>query len=169
MRRASRGLWVYICIIILFMAVFSAMNRNAQSTDTYTYQQFKNDVKNEKIEEVVIAQNEEVPTGILRVTTTDGERKQVYVSDVNDVQEYLDKEGETDLYTLRNVPGESFISAVLPNIIMIIILIVFFVMMTRGAGGGGANGKMMNFGKSGATMTTGENVKERKRKVRRKT
>ena len=159
MRRASRGLWVYICIIILFMAVFSAMNRNSQSADTYTYQQFKNDVKNEKIEEVVIAQNEEVPTGILRVTTTDGERKQVYVSDVNDVQEYLDKEGETNLYTLRNVPGESFVSAVLPNIIMIIILVVFFVMMTRGAGGGGANGKMMNFGKSGATMTTGENVK----------
>ena len=104
-----------------------------------------------------VDQNEEVPTGSLKVTLTDGQEMTLYVSNVNDAQKYLDREGVT--YAVKDVPGENIWADILPSIILIVIMIVFFAMMSNSANaGGGANSKMMNFGKSRASMTNGENV-----------
>ena len=156
--RRSRGLWIYICLILIVLAIIPSLSgRWGSSNSTYSYSQFQEDVQDKKVSSVEVDQNEEVPTGSLKVTLTDGQEMTLYVSNVNDAQKYLDREGVT--YAVKDVPGENIWADILPSIILIVIMIVFFAMMSNSANaGGGANSKMMNFGKSRASMTNGENV-----------
>lgn len=164
MKRASRGLWIYVFLVVIIMILYATFTGHwSRSSSDYTYRQFKSDVQNERVESVDIEQNNEVPTGVLHVKLKNGDTTTVAVSDVDKVEDYLDDQGQSSIYTLRDVPGESVWGTLIPNVIMIVILIVFFVMLTRQSAGaaGGSNSRMMNFGKSRATMTTGENMKVR--------
>ena len=102
-----------------------------------------------KIARADIYQNSQVPTGRLEVTLTDGSRQQLNVSDVNTAQTELSEAGVTTY--LHDVEQTSiFMTSILPTLIMAVVVIFLFMMMNRQAGGG--NNKMMNFGKSRATM-----------------
>ena len=158
MGNRTRSLWIYICLVLVIMAVFSSMSsRWGMSGNNYSYTDFKKDVSEKQINDVEIIQNKEVPTGTVRVTRSDGQRVSLYVSDVNEIQDTLEQNNIA--YTVDDVPGENIFLSILPSIIMIIVMIVFFMMMSNAqAGGGGGGNRMMNFGKSRAQMTTGENV-----------
>ena len=81
---------------------------------------------------------------------TDGSVDRVNVSDVNEAVKYLDEQG-INCY-IHDVPQESiFLNNVLPMLLMVVVVMVMFMMMNRQAASGGGN-KMMNFGKSRATM-----------------
>lgn len=158
MQQRPRGLWIYICVILILLALIPTfIGRWGMRNSSYSYSQFKSDVQEKQVSEVVVEQNEEVPTGELRVTLKSGDTMHLYVSDVNDAQEYLERENVT--YSVNDVPGEGVWSTILPMIIMIIFMFIFFGMMANTASSvGGGNSKVMNFGKSRAQMTTGENV-----------
>ena len=104
----------------------------------------------------MIRQNEEVPTGNLTIVLNDGSREQMSVSDVKEIESMLKKANFED-YTLKDVPGENVWIQLLPTLLMAGVLI-FFIMSMSAQSGGGSNSKMMNFGKSRAKMTMGENV-----------
>ena len=103
--------------------------------------------------EVVIHQNAQVPTGQVVILLQSGNQESFYVSDVTEVEALLRQSNVP--YRDTNVPQESkFTSLVLPLISVGIMIVLLFVILGRASGGGGSNGKMMNFGKSRARMST---------------
>ena len=158
MKRSFRGLGFYIVIIVLIILVWQAFSSGNLSTNNCTRAEFEENLSGGNIQNVVIQQNREVPTGVVTVTLADGGREQMNVSDVSEIEQLLEKYKFTD-YTLRDVPRENILVSLLPTILMVIVLVFFFMMMSGQASGGGSGSKMMNFGKSRAKMTMGENVK----------
>ena len=107
----------------------------------------------------MIHQNREVPTGYVTANIVSDGQRTVYVTDVKEAEELLEKYDIDP--TIRNVPKDSsMIGTVLPVVLTGAILIFFFMMMNRQmSGGGGSNAKMMNFGKSRARMSTPDDKK----------
>ena len=118
--------------------------------------EFQQELDSDQVKSIVIRQNEEVPTGNLTIVLNDGSREQMSVSDVKEIESMLKKANFED-YTLKDVPGENVWIQLLPTLLMAGVLI-FFIMSMSAQSGGGSNSKMMNFGKSRAKMTMGENV-----------
>ena len=160
MRRSPiRTFFVYFILLLLIWGIISAVF-SSTDTSTYTYEEFKEALEEETVASVAISQNSEVPTGNVTVTLSDGSQETFSVSDVNEFQDYLDAEGFT-AYSVGDVPGTNWMVYILPAIIegLVIFLILMIVMNAQASANNGSNNKMMNFGKSRAKMTTGENVK----------
>ena len=148
------GMWLYLVILIIAAcAVFSLRGARSDERTQYSYQQLTEDIEDDNINNIIIQQNEQVPTGKLTVTlksSSDGADRVMYVSDVNAIQELLNSNGVS--YQMRDVKVEtSWLSILLPCAMSLIVVIFLFFMMTRQASGG-SNAKMMNFGKSRAKM-----------------
>ena len=146
----SGGIGLYAMIGLLILFVYLAISKMGSGNNSYSYEQFLNDVDSGAVTSVVIRQNSEVPTGVLLVEKGDKNyAKTLYVSDVNDVQTLLRQEGIS--YTLKDVTRQSiWLTTIIPFGICLLV-ILFFVMMTNRQAGGG-NSKMMNFGKSRAKL-----------------
>lgn len=157
-RRAS-GMIIYaLFVAVVLFILYSSMGK---STTDYNMAQFRKAVKNENVSSVSISQNQEVPTGVVTIKLSNGEQATLYVSDVNDFQDELE---ELDIaYSLSDIPHDSWISELLPMLIVLgAVFILFMIMMNaQGSAGGGANAKMMNFGKSRAKMTNKEDIHTR--------
>ena len=150
-KKAGGGLSFLIVIGILIVWYVVAMYVNDKGSD-YLYSEFLNDISNNKVAEVFVAQNKEIPTGYLEVKFKSGTTKFLYVNDVNQAIEDINEAKVT--YILGDVERDNvFLTIVLP--IMLSVIVVFFLFMLLNAnaagGGGGGNSKLMNFGKSRAT------------------
>ena len=157
--RGLSGATLLVCVILLFAALWFT-NQIDQRDKQITYQDFESLVENEQVSDVTIIQNRDVPTGRLEITVVGAqegdEAKQVYVSDVNEVQDYLDEYDVT--YSLRDVPQENwFMTNIFPTLLILAAFFLFFYMMNRQ--NGGANAKAMSFGKSRARMSTEQDKK----------
>ncbi|MCI8282364.1 MAG: ATP-dependent zinc metalloprotease FtsH [Lachnospiraceae bacterium] len=126
----------------------------------YTEVALTQDLEDGNLGNVQIYPNREVPSGEVRVALKDGGEKKMFTADVNQVVEILKEHGFGN-YQMAEVPEENWLLSILPMLLMFGIVFIFYIVMTShaqaGSGGGGA--KMMNFGKSRAKMTTGENKK----------
>ena len=153
-RAGGMGLYLIILLIGIF-ALLTFRNTKSENQVQYTYQQMLQDIENDNINNVIIQQNEQVPTGKLIITlktSADGSAKTLYVSNVNSIQELLNSNSVS--YQIRDVEKENtWISALVPSIITVALVVFLFVMLTRQSSGG-SNAKMMNFGKSRAKMIT---------------
>ena len=156
MKRNFRGLGIYVFIFLIIVFVWRAFGSNGLNTNTCTMTEFQQELDSDQVKSIVIRQNEEVPTGNLMIVLNDGSREQMSVSDVKEIESMLKKANFED-YTLKDVPGENVWIQLLPTLLMAGVLI-FFIMSMSAQSGGGSNSKMMNFGKSRAKMTMGENV-----------
>ena len=156
MKRNFRGLGIYVFIFLIIVFVWRAFGSNGLNTNTCTMTEFQQELDSDQVKTIVIRQNEEVPTGNLTIVLNDGSREQMSVSDVKEIESML-KEANFEDYTLKDVPGENVWIQILPTLLMAGVLI-FFIMSMSAQSGGGSNSKMMNFGKSRAKMTMGENV-----------
>ncbi|WP_395019523.1 AAA family ATPase, partial [Robinsoniella peoriensis] len=119
--------------------------------ETYSLQEYSTALDSGNVVKVEIHQNSQVPTGQLYVYLKDGTTKKLNVSDVKESQAQLaEKNVPTVLF---DIPKESmFMTTIFPVLLMGVMMIFLFSMMNRQASGG--NNKMMNFGKSRATLTT---------------
>ena len=146
------GFFVAMAAIIL-IAMISIDFMSGWTEENYTYTQFKDDLSNHKIQSVVVGQNEQVPTGEIRVTMKDSKKHSFYAPDVNVVIEKLDDAHFTNV-VVSDVETTPWYLEILPYAIGFVLIFILFTMMTSQAqGGGGGNAKMMNFGKSRARMT----------------
>ena len=135
-----------IAIVLLLLYAFRG---GWSDNQTITYQEYSEELEGGKITRVDIYQNSQVPTGSLTLTLTDGSKQTLNVSDVTAAQTELNASDVTTY--LHDVEQTSiFMTSILPTLIMAVVVIFLFMMMNRQAGGG--NNKMMNFGKSRATM-----------------
>lgn len=146
------GFFVVLAVIVLVAALssdfLSGMNR-----ENYTYTQFKKDIREKKVNHVVVEQNEQVPTGEVVVVFKDKKQQSFYTPDVNTVLAYLDAEEYTNVQT-SDVKTTPWYLTMLPYLLGFVLIFFLFSMMTSQSGGGGGNAKMMNFGKSRARMTS---------------
>mgnify|MGYP000850184943 FL=1 len=151
-----RSSWLFILLLFgmfAWMLYTSGGRQNELSS-----QQFQEVLEQNEIMAAEIKQNEQAPTGVIRMMLNDGNYYEVNVPDVRSAQELLDEKGVD--YVTRDVPRVNYwISLALPVIMMVgTVLVLVFMMNMRAAGGGGANAKMMNFGKSRARMTHTSNI-----------
>lgn len=157
--RGLSGITLLVFVALLFAALWFT-NQIDQRDKQISYQQFEQLVEKKEVADITIVQNKNIPTGRLEVTLTTAQEgedaKIVYVSDVNEVEKYLD-EHEVD-YLLRDVPQDNwFMTSVFPTLLILAAFFLFFYMMNRQ--NGGANAKAMSFGKSRARMSTEQDKK----------
>ncbi len=153
------GIGFYLMLVVVIAAIYMFATGDTSEGNKYNYASFIEDVNSNKIEEVVIRQNSEVPTGTLIIAIKNEKKAQrLYVSDINEVQQILRDKGIE--YKLRDVERQSiWLTVILPVGLCLLVIAVFFFMSSRQAGGGGANAKMMNFGKSRAKLMDGSTNK----------
>ena len=142
-------------VALIFLAIFNG--RGGTATEDYTMKAFSKDLSKGTVEKVVVSQNEEVPTGDLKVTLKNEEDTRIlHVTDVNEAVKLLEDE-KVD-YLVEDVSSDGWISTVIIGLgitaLMTIILIFF---MNRN---GNSNAKAMSFGKSRAIRAD-----EKKQKV----
>ena len=149
------GFTLLAFVIFLFTSLWLT-NQFDEKDNQLTWTEFENVVLSDDVNEIMISQNKTVPTGQVRIEIEeeegDTEVKYLYVSDVNEVQEYL-KEHHVK-YALEDVPEDSwFATNLLPTLLMLLGAGLLFSMLSK-QNGGGANAKAMNFGKSRAKMSS---------------
>ena len=146
----------YVFFLMLAIVFLLSMSTSIwTSDDAYTKGVLMQDLEAGKVTGASVQPNEETPTGSVSVYFANGERKLLYVTDVNEIQEILETY-EIDPI-VKDVPQESWFSAYIMPILMIIIVGIFFIyVMNSQNNGGGSNSKMMNFGKSRARLSKGD-------------
>nr|WP_202018855.1 ATP-dependent zinc metalloprotease FtsH [Blautia wexlerae] len=150
---------MYLVLLVALVAGYFYLNNQVVSQSSYTQKQLEQALEDNRVVDATIQQNREVPTGAVIVDTTDSGQKKVYVTDVNQAIELLNKYN-VDV-TTQNVPGDNiFLTTLLPVLLTGALVIFLIMMMNRQmSGGGGSNAKMMNFGKSRARMSSPDDKK----------
>ncbi len=156
MKRNRFGFFMYIALMVLIVGIW--YTSASTSVSNKTMEQFVADVKNDKVANAVIDQNQQVPTGTVNVTLKAGDVYKIYVSDVTKAESILSEYKVS--YMLNDVPQDSWMQNLLPMILVVAVVFILFMMLMSGraGGGGGANSKMMNFGKSRATMISSDKI-----------
>ena len=146
----------FIIFVVLVLGILWYMGRVQQQGQEITYAVFEEAIEDNLVDEVYISQNKTAPTGVVAISMKEsGDVKRVYVSDVNEVQDFL-KENKYP-YRLGNIKEDSWVmTAVLPALIVVVGIFLLFMLMNRQGGG---NAKAMNFGKSRARMSGPEDKK----------
>ena len=161
MNKQPSRIGLYLVLIIALVAGYFYLNNQVVSQSNYTQKQLEQALEDNKVVDATIQQNREVPTGSVIVDTTDSGQKKVYVTDVNQAIELLNKY-DIDI-TTQDVPGDNvFLTTLLPVLLTGALVIFLIMMMNRqmAGGGGGGNAKMMNFGKSRARMSSPDDNKK---------
>ncbi len=160
-RKELRNFSFYAALVGIVIIVWMALDTRKIVDNPYTLTDFQNALNAGEIVYIEIEQNREIPTGILNIRLHNSVVKELYVSDVNDIQDMLDKKGFHNYY-LEDVPPESWLMNLLPLLIVLTAMFILFIIMSNQAaganGGGGAGGtRMLNFGRSRARLSTNDN------------
>ena len=160
MRQQSTFRGFGFVLLMLILIAMAAMLPHQGAADKITHQELVTLLSEDHagIAQVTINQNPQVPTGEVIINMADGTEKQMYVTDVNEVEQLLRQSG-IDSYNVTNVPQENILLPVaLPILLSTVVVVIIIMVMNRSAGGGGANARMMNFGKSRARMSRDNKV-----------
>ena len=156
MNRQRGGGATIISFVIIILIVLWLMSRFQAGAQEMTFMEFQEALHGDLVEHVIINQNRTVPTGVVRLTLTEGQDRRVNVSDVNEVRVML-RAYDID-YRMGNVPEENWLTTlILPIVIAMVCVLLLFMLLSRQ--NGGANAKAMNFGKSRARMAGEKDVK----------
>lgn len=145
----------YFLILGLILLMMYVNNYNTQE-EAYTNGNLVTDLAAGNVSSVTVQPNEQTPTGSARVVLKGGVVKTIYVTDVNDLQNTLASYGVDPV--VNDVPREGWFAEYGMPILLALGAGMFILYLMNGpAGGGGGNAKMMNFGKSRAKMSHGDN------------
>lgn len=153
-RQGFNLMFFLILAVIFFMMFYEGMKRTDNS---YTRGALLTDLEEGKVVTATVQPNQEAPTGSVKLLLQGGEYKTIYVTDVNEIQEVLRSYGIDPI--VKDIPRESWLSAYGLPLLLAVGVGLFLMYILNMQNGGGANAKMMNFGKSRAKMSTGENNK----------
>lgn len=161
-RRLSIG--PYVGFLLIMAVLLWLLFTPGKTVETANMKQFRDDVSEQNVDSVDIKQNSEIPTGsaTVHLKSEDQSDYLLYLSDVNDFQDFLDEEDIS--YNIKDIPKDSWLKILVPVVLLALMIVGLFVVimnMQASAGGGGTNAKMMNFGKSRAKMTRQEDMKIR--------
>ena len=155
MKNVLKGSIFYVIIAIIVVLGINYIRGNLVENTGVTYSQFQKYVAQNKVSGVEVRQNSQGVTGELTVHLKDGEYRTLDVSDVTKAEDLLDQKNISYKVTVEK--ESVFMTTVLPMLLICVIFMVFFTIGSRQATGG--NARMMNFGKSRATLTMPDNSK----------
>ena len=152
----NRGVHSYFLMIVLLMIVLFAMNFRKFQDNDYTQTQLLTDMENEVVREIYITPNSEAPTGYATIVF-DGSSKKLYATDIRQLEELVRAHGYEPI--IEDIQREGWFSTyVMPLLLVLVVCFFFFMMMNaQHNANSGSTGKMMNFGKSRAKMSLGDN------------
>lgn len=155
-QQTFRG-FVFLIMMLVLLAFAFKFTSTAGAGDRLTYQEFLQVLDTEKVEEAVISQNPQAPTGTVTLTLEGDRIARQNVSDVKEAEQLL-RDRNID-YAVEGVPQENtMLTVVMPFLLSIVVVIVIITVMNRGAAGNGANARMMNFGRSRARLSRDSKV-----------
>ena len=155
MKNVLKGSIFYVIIAIIVVLGINYIRGNLVENTGVSYSQFQKYVAQNKVSGVEVRQNSQGVTGELTVHLKDGEYRTLDVSDVTKAEDLLEQKNISYKVTVEK--ESVFMTTVLPMLLICVIFMVFFTMGSRQATGG--NARMMNFGKSRATLTMPDNSK----------
>ena len=157
MGKNNKGFNLSFFVILGIMLLMMYMNGANTQGETYTGGALAADLAAGNVSSVSIQPNQETPTGSARILLKGGEAKILYVTDVNELQDTLEGYGIDPM--VRDVPKEGWFATYgMPLLLGVgAIFLVMYITNMQAGGGGGGNAKMMNFGKSRAKMSHGDN------------
>ncbi|MDE7017944.1 MAG: cell division protein FtsH, partial [Lachnospiraceae bacterium] len=156
MNKNNRSFYLYFIVIIglLFFTVWIGTLRVQGSG--YTRGEFESQLKEGNVARINICPNKETPTGSVEITLRSGEERILHVTDISEIEQIIRGYGFDP--TVEDVPEESwFLNSVFPILLVTIVCVFFFVMINSQNSASGSGGKMMNFGKSRAKLSIGDN------------
>ena len=138
--RGLSGATLLTFVVFLFVMLWFT-NQLDQKEEEITWKEFEEISTGKNVEKIVITQNKNVPTGRVELTIKDKfdeERvKYLYVSDVNEVQDYF-KEKELE-YEMPDVREDGwFVTIVMPVLLTLLGVMLLFAFMNRQSGGANA-------------------------------
>ena len=154
MRQNSRGFnsyFIFIILLLMGVALLTSMNG---SEEAYTKEQFIADMEADRVSEVVVRPNSEVPTGYLAVELRSGAERKLYVTDIGEAEALVRDHGFDPVG--KDVPREGWVLTTLVPMLIVLAVGIFLFMMINAQNAAGGNGKMMNFGKSRARLSMGD-------------
>ncbi len=101
----NRGRFNYFMFFILLLGVAAIVAAFSKIDDNYTRQQFIRDVEQDKVQEVEMHPNAEVPTGYLKVTFKSGAERKLFVSDIVEAEALVRSYGFDP--TVKMFPGKA--------------------------------------------------------------
>lgn len=156
--KKARGIngFTFLFFVLFLFAALWITNQFEQKENEITWKAFQQLVVDGDYREYIITQNKTVPTGKvgIMIEEEDGTEveKYAYVSDVNEVQDFLDEKGID--YELKDVPKDSVLGSMIVDLLLMLAVVFVVLAMMNRQNGGGANSKAMNFGKSRARLST---------------
>ncbi len=153
MRRKGNGIYVLTLLVAMMLFYYFTLSSGIGQSP-YSEKQFYKDLKADKVTSIVIAQNEEVPTGEVRVQIGE-ESYRFQSSDVNKVQERIEETNKDVPVQLNGISHSSNWVEIFTNVALIGVMVFMMMMMLRQNGGGG---KMNDFGKSRARLATQDDI-----------
>lgn len=152
--KSTRSFNLTMIVIVLLVGIMIWFSMQSEVDDNYTMGDFRTQLENGSILAVEIRPNSQVPTGTLHITIKNEPVKKLYVSNVEDVQQLLEQYNIDPV--VHDVPKENtFVTQLLPIIMIVVVMVLMFSMINAQNASNSGGGKMMNFGKSRARMTTG--------------
>lgn len=145
-----------VILVIAFGASY-LMDGLTSNAEQGNYVEFVRELESGAVEAVVLEQHAEVPTGIVYYQLKSGQEKSFYVPDVNKIWDLM-AENSFENVTVKDVSTGLDIFSILLLVLSAAALVFLFMIVMRNNSQGGANSKMMNFGKSRATMVTGGKI-----------
>ncbi len=151
----NRGIRIYFVLVIglLLLVLWTSMLNVKQSE--YTKGELVTSLKADEVISATILPNRETPTGEVEIVLANGEQRTLYVTDVNEIEALLESY-KIDPAVEKVREENWFLNSVFPVLLAVIVMVFFFVMMNNQNASGG-NSKMMNFGKSRARLSLGDN------------
>jgi len=150
LNKGARGTGLYIMLGLLLILLIFALRDSFNGRSDITTKELESMLEDGSVSMVEVVQNEEVPTGSLKITTTQNDQLSLNVTDVNQAVAMVSAYDVT--VRVQDVSRRSTLfSTFLPVLLTGLMVLFLFMMMNRQQGGGAM---MMNFGKSRARMFT---------------
>lgn len=156
MKRNYRGAVLYVVLILAVIFLWFFFGSGSGGASDYNISIFEQDLAASKVAAVEVAPSRDIPTGSVTATMSDSTQKSFYVFDTQGVIDLMEEYHFTN-YVMRKVPSESWLTSLLPLLLVFAAMFILFTIMNNQSGGG--NAQMMNFGKSRARMSTDSSKK----------
>lgn len=152
MKKKGNISYFVVIMMLLFVAIF--LSNLGTTNRNYTKAQLESEIKDQKVKEITILPNQETPTGTVTVSYLNDTNTNTFsVLDTTEIEKLGEENGIK--VTVSSIKKDSwFVVYVLPSLIMVVGMVFLFMLINAGQSGG-SGGKMMNFGKSRAKLTTG--------------
>ena len=126
------GSYVLLVVVVAVLAWVCMQNWNMNAARDYTMAEFRSALTAGNVTSVDIEQNREIPTGTLTIRLKDSTVKELFVTDVNEVQELFVQEGFYN-YFVHDMPQESWLLNLLPLLIVLASMFILFIILSNQA------------------------------------